>query len=211
MPWLWIALATALLHAVAIARAILRPHRQPESRLAWIFVMLLLPGLGLVAYLLVGETQVGRRRSAPCCRTTRGHVPRPRRRPGLPGLHPLRALAGHAWSRRPRRRPDRPLLRGTPGRGVRIFEFGGGLLHTKSVTVDGEITLIGSANLDRRSFDLNYENNLLAFDPALTVVVRHRQDLYLGDSHEVLRAEVDAWPIRRRLWNNALAMFGPIL
>ena len=56
------------------------------------------------------------------------------------------------------------------------------------MTVDGEITLIGSANLDRRSFDLNYENNLLAFDPALTVVVRHRQDLYLGDSHEVLRA-----------------------
>ena len=66
MPWLWIALATALVHAVAIARAILRPHRQPESRLAWIFVVLLLPGLGLVAYLLVGETQVGRRRSAPC-------------------------------------------------------------------------------------------------------------------------------------------------
>ena len=47
----------------------------------------------------------------------------------------------------------------------------------------------------------DYEINLLAFDPALTVVVRHRQDRYLGDSHEVLRAEVDAWPIRRRLWN----------
>ena len=39
--------------------------------------------------------------------------------------------------------------------GVKIFEYEGGLLHTKSLTLDGEITLIGSANMDRRSFDLN--------------------------------------------------------
>ncbi len=32
--------------------------------------------------------------------------------------------------------------------GVRIFEYAGGLLHTKSVTLDGAITLIGSANMD---------------------------------------------------------------
>jgi cardiolipin synthase A/B len=39
--------------------------------------------------------------------------------------------------------------------GVRIFEYEGGLLHAKSLTLDGAITLIGSANMDRRSFDLN--------------------------------------------------------
>jgi cardiolipin synthase len=44
---------------------------------------------------------------------------------------------------------------------VRIFEYVGGLLHTKSLTLDGEVTLIGSANMDRRSFELNYENNIL--------------------------------------------------
>ena len=48
--------------------------------------------------------------------------------------------------------------------GVRIFEYEGGLLHTKSLTLDGEVTLIGSANMDRRSFDLNYENNILLCD-----------------------------------------------
>jgi cardiolipin synthase len=41
--------------------------------------------------------------------------------------------------------------------GVKIYEYEGGLLHTKSLTLDGEITLIGSANMDRRSFELNYE------------------------------------------------------
>ena len=48
--------------------------------------------------------------------------------------------------------------------GVKIYEYVGGLLHTKSLTLDGEVTLIGSANMDRRSFDLNYENNILLYD-----------------------------------------------
>ena len=64
--------------------------------------------------------------------------------------------------------------------GVRIFEYEGGLLHTKSLTLDGEITLIGSANMDRRSFELNYENNILFYDPALTAEMRQRQDSYIA-------------------------------
>jgi len=52
--------------------------------------------------------------------------------------------------------------------GVSIFEYEGGILHTKSMTVDGEITLIGSANMDRRSFELNYEKNIVLHDPELT-------------------------------------------
>ncbi|MGI8956186.1 MAG: cardiolipin synthase [Chthoniobacterales bacterium] len=95
--------------------------------------------------------------------------------------------------------------------GVRIFEFEGGLLHTKSLTLDGEITLIGSANMDRRSFDLNYENNILLYDPALTADMRRRQDEYLARSHEVTAEMVAQWPVTRRLWNNAVAMLGPIL
>lgn len=95
--------------------------------------------------------------------------------------------------------------------GVRIFEYEGGLLHAKSLTLDGEVTLIGSANMDRRSFDLNYENNILLYDPALTTEVRRRQDDYLKSSRPVTAEMVAAWPIRRRLLNNTIAMFGPVL
>src|SRR6266566_9964970 len=95
--------------------------------------------------------------------------------------------------------------------GVRIFEFEGGLLHTKSLTLDGEITLIGSANMDRRSFDLNYENNILFCDSALTAEMRRSQEAYLAQSHEVTGEMVAQWPITRRLWNNAIAMLGPVL
>jgi cardiolipin synthase len=95
--------------------------------------------------------------------------------------------------------------------GVRIYEYEGGLLHTKSLTLDGEVTLIGSANMDRRSFDLNYENNVLFYDPNLTAEMRRRQDAYLACSHPVTAETVDQWPMTRRLWNNTIAMLGPIL
>jgi cardiolipin synthase A/B len=95
--------------------------------------------------------------------------------------------------------------------GVRIYEYEGGLLHTKSLTLDGEVTLIGSANMDRRSFDLNYENNILFYDPTLTAEMRRRQDAYLACSHPVTAEMVAHWPMTRRLWNNTIAMLGPIL
>jgi cardiolipin synthase len=95
--------------------------------------------------------------------------------------------------------------------GVRIHEYEGGLLHTKSLTMDGEITLIGSANMDRRSFELNYENNILLSDPALTAEMRRRQDEYLARSHPVTAEMVAKWSLTHRLCNNAIAMLGPVL
>ena len=95
--------------------------------------------------------------------------------------------------------------------GVRIFEYQPGLLHAKTVTVDGEVTLIGSANMDRRSFDLNYENNILFCDAAMTKAVRDRQVSYLADSRQITQQMVLNWSWRTRLWNNALAVVGPVL
>ena len=95
--------------------------------------------------------------------------------------------------------------------GVRVYEYVGGLLHTKSLIVDREVTLIGSANMDRRSFDLNYENNILFYDARRTADVRERQQQYIGQSRQITREALASWSIGRRLWNNGLAMLGPIL
>jgi len=95
--------------------------------------------------------------------------------------------------------------------GVNIHEYVGGLLHTKALTLDGEITLIGSANMDRRSFDLNYENNILFHDAAMTAAMQQRQRQYLASSRPVTREMVRDWSLPHRLWNNTLAMLGPIL
>ena len=95
--------------------------------------------------------------------------------------------------------------------GVKIYEYVGGLLHTKSMTVDGETTLIGSANIDRRSFELNFENNILLVDRALTGAMRARQASYIARSERVDSADVMRWSRGRHIWNNTIAMLGPVL
>lgn len=95
--------------------------------------------------------------------------------------------------------------------GVRIYEYRAGLLHAKSLTLDGEVSLVGSANMDRRSFELNFENNILFADLALTAALRTRQLSYVAESDPVKPATVAAWGLRRRLRNNTIAMFGPVL
>ena len=95
--------------------------------------------------------------------------------------------------------------------GVRIYEYKPGLLHAKTLTVDGEISLIGSTNLDLRSFDLNYENNVVMSDKALTADIIERQYQYIADSDEVLREHVENWSVPYKIWNNIVATMGPVL
>ena len=95
--------------------------------------------------------------------------------------------------------------------GVTIYEYRPGLLHAKTLCVDGEVTLIGSTNLDLRSFDLNFENNVLLQDAATTAAVRARQAAYISESNLVTMAQVKAWPWHQRIWNNLLSTLSPIL
>jgi cardiolipin synthase A/B len=95
--------------------------------------------------------------------------------------------------------------------GVRLFEYRCGLLHAKTMVVDRKIGLIGSANLDRRSFELNFENNILFADEGFASTLRARQDQYLADSDPVTQADLDGFSIGYRLWQNSLAMMSPIL
>src|SRR5690606_40268716 len=51
--------------------------------------------------------------------------------------------------------------------GVKVYEYGPRLLHTKALLVDDEFALIGSANFDNRSFRLNFELSMLFHDAAI--------------------------------------------
>ena len=95
--------------------------------------------------------------------------------------------------------------------GCIIYEFTEGLLHAKTLTIDGKISLVGSSNLDLRSFDLNYENNMLLQDEVITQAIKERQLSYIRRSEEVTLPTVLAWPWYRRIWNNVIATIGPVL
>lgn len=95
--------------------------------------------------------------------------------------------------------------------GVEIFEYRGGLLHAKTVVVDGAVTLVGSANMDRRSLDLNFENNVLLYSPELASDIRRQQDEWIAGSREITRESVSTIPLLRRLGGNLATIFGPIM
>jgi cardiolipin synthase A/B len=95
--------------------------------------------------------------------------------------------------------------------GAEIYEFGPGLLHAKTMVVDRCVGLIGSANLDRRSFELNFENNILFDDRAFAAELRARQDQFLAQCERVTRDDVERYGILLRLWQNLLATLSPML
>ena len=80
--------------------------------------------------------------------------------------------------------------------GVRIFLFHGGLLHSKSITVDRDFSLFGSVNLDMRSFWLNFEATLLIYCKSFTEELYAVQKEYLDQSVELdidLFAQRGSW------------------
>ena len=95
--------------------------------------------------------------------------------------------------------------------GVRIFMFDGGLLHTKSVTVDGRISLFGSLNLDPRSIWLNFEITLGIFNPTFTQELRALQQSYLDDAEELTLAVWQNRSFLMRLTENVARLVGPLL
>ncbi|MBT4530345.1 MAG: cardiolipin synthase [Phycisphaerae bacterium] len=95
--------------------------------------------------------------------------------------------------------------------GVQVHEYRGGLLHAKTVTIDDEIALIGSANLDRRSLDLNFEVSMLVYDSKFAKELRTLQYTYIDQSHKIPIDLPKQWSISRRLWQNAVSLIAPIL
>jgi len=95
--------------------------------------------------------------------------------------------------------------------GALIYEYRDGLLHSKTLTIDGQVVFLGSSNMDMRSFDLNYENDVLIQDIAITKAVCARQIEYVSRSDVVNLDEVSTWQFHHRMWHNVIATIGPVL
>ena len=95
--------------------------------------------------------------------------------------------------------------------GIQIFEFKGGLLHTKSVVVDRQVALFGSVNLDVRSFWLDFEVTLGVYDPDFAERLIALQDQYIADSIPV---DLQTWqqrPGKERFIENLARLTSPLL
>ncbi|MCE9618789.1 MAG: cardiolipin synthase [Planctomycetes bacterium] len=106
---------------------------------------------------------------------------------------------------------SRSLYRGMLECGVRIHEFQKGLLHAKTVVIDRATSIVTSANLDRRSFEINFEVGILVFDKEFSGQLRYLQNQYMEQSSEVLMTKWDTRKWWDRLIDNAGGLLSPLL
>jgi len=108
----------------------------------------------------------------------------------VPGIH-----TDQRWVRLASRRMWGDLLKA----GVTIFEYGGGMTHVKALLVDDLWSVIGTTNVDNRSFEHNDEVNVAVRDH--TVTARIASDLLndISQSREVTLAEWERRPVWEKL------------
>jgi cardiolipin synthase A/B len=95
--------------------------------------------------------------------------------------------------------------------GVRIFRYRPGFLHQKVVLIDSVAAAIGSANLDNRSFRLNFEIMVLTIDRAFANEVEKMLERDFAEAFEVDRNEYRKAPALRRVTMHVARLFSPIL
>lgn len=94
------------------------------------------------------------------------------------------------------RRVSRVFYRPLIEAGVRIFEYRPTMMHAKAISADDDWAVIGSANFDNRSFELNYESNLVVVDGGLTATLRAAFERDLERAEEITLDRLDgeaAW------------------
>jgi cardiolipin synthase len=95
--------------------------------------------------------------------------------------------------------------------GVRVFRYGPGFMHQKVVLVDDEITAIGSANLDNRSFRLNFELMLLTVDGDFAREVERMFNEDFALAHEISVQESRETHHLQQLGMRVARLISPIL
>ncbi len=95
--------------------------------------------------------------------------------------------------------------------GVRVFEYWKGFTHSKVMAVDDVFASVGSANMDHRSFDQNFEINTLIYDRERAVEVRKMIEKDLSHSKEIDPYAFEERPIHQKLKESVIRLFAPIL
>lgn len=95
--------------------------------------------------------------------------------------------------------------------GVRVFLFRDGMLHAKTLTVDDELAMFGSANYDIRSFNLNFELNLFVHAKEAIRQVCSLQQHYIERSRLATDADWNTHTLIGRLKVNMAKLFSPLL
>lgn len=92
--------------------------------------------------------------------------------------------------------------------GVDVWIYKKGFHHTKIIMVDGRFCTVGSANLNARSLNFDYEENAVIIDPCTT---KELNDMFERDKAESFKLTEEAWDEWRTPWQKFVGWFASLL
>lgn len=95
--------------------------------------------------------------------------------------------------------------------GVRIYWYQKGINHSKVIIVDGMVASVGSANMDLRSFEQNFEVSLIIYDRE---VVKKLAADFIEDLKVSMEGTIQRWkfrPKRNKVCESVARLFAPVL
>jgi cardiolipin synthase len=95
--------------------------------------------------------------------------------------------------------------------GVKLFRYQTGFLHQKVLLVDADLAAVGTANLDNRSFRLNFEFTALVADPGFAAQVEEMLEADFRNCLAVAADELESRPLPVRIAARAARLLAPVL
>lgn len=92
--------------------------------------------------------------------------------------------------------------------GVNVWIYKKGFHHTKIIMVDGRFCTVGSANLNARSLNFDYEENAVIIDPCTT---KELNDMFERDKAESFKLTEETWDEWRTPWQKFVGWFASLL
>lgn len=92
--------------------------------------------------------------------------------------------------------------------GVDVWIYKKGFHHTKIIMVDGRFCTVGSANLNARSLNFDYEENAVIIDPCTT---KELNDMFERDKAESFKQTEETWDEWRTPWQKFVGWFASLL
>ena len=95
--------------------------------------------------------------------------------------------------------------------GIRVFEYTPGFIHSKNFLADDKVGIVGSTNLDYRSYYLNFESGALMYDSDAIVGLKDDFAKTFAESIEITIEDVVNVPMYKRFIRAFIGMFSPLL
>lgn len=95
--------------------------------------------------------------------------------------------------------------------GVKVYVYSQGFLHSKAIVIDDMVSIVGSANMDERSFSTNFEVNSFIYDKKVS---QHLKSLFLKDMRVCEKLNMNDWSNRKRsqkLKESVARLFSPLV